>query len=141
MYSDGKSLFPKIKGFQLKELPIFPASKELQNKFESLAGRRNSISESILESQLFFVEFLKSKYVDLKRNLFDWNNKEFSYILKELKKNNIRISIQDEAELMKLFLKYKFEINNLSIGAMKLDKEIDKLIYNTYGIEDIADTN
>jgi hypothetical protein len=141
MYSDGKSLFPKIKGFQLKELPIFPASKELQNKFESLAGRRNSISESILESQLFFVEFLKSKYVDLKRNLFDWNNKEFSYILKELKKNNIRISIEDEAELMKLFLKYKFEINNLSIGAMKLDKEIDKLIYNTYGIEDIADTN
>jgi len=66
-YSDNKALFPKIKGFQLKELPIPIATKEQQMVIveiveKILAGKKQDENGDILEMENQIDEKLKELY-------------------------------------------------------------------------------
>mgnify|MGYP002825769122 CR=1 FL=1 len=46
-YSDGKKLFPKIKGFQLKELPIKAVNENIQIPFVEKADTILNLNENL----------------------------------------------------------------------------------------------
>lgn len=133
-YSDGKQLFPKIKGFQLKKLPIknislkkqkpfiekadtmLELNKELQNKIKKFKNR--------LSSNLDLKEFSKKM-----ESFYELNFKEF---LKELGKQKIKLSLSQQDEWEEYFEDYKNSILEIKQKISQTDKEIDLMIYKLY---------
>jgi hypothetical protein len=61
-FSDGKKLFPKIKGFQLKELPIKRANKETQQPFIEKADKMLSLNKELQELADKFKRMLEREF-------------------------------------------------------------------------------
>lgn len=61
-FSDGKKLFPKIKGFQLKGLPIKRANKETQQSFIEKADKMLSLNKELQELADKFKRMLEREF-------------------------------------------------------------------------------
>ena len=142
-YSDGKQLFPKIKGFQLKSLPIYVGEKHQQNLISEkvelmlLSTEKNS---ALLKK---FIEYIQSKFsIDkITNKLKNWHELTFSDFIKELnnaikKVGGEKLSKLDEMEWMELFEAKKKEANELKVEIEKTDKAIDGMVYELYGLSE-----
>ncbi|OGS69645.1 MAG: hypothetical protein A3G95_04865, partial [Flavobacteria bacterium RIFCSPLOWO2_12_FULL_31_7] len=61
-YSDGKQLFPKVKGFQLKELPIKKSSIEKQKPFIKKVELMLSLNKTLQQQQFKVINMLQRDY-------------------------------------------------------------------------------
>lgn len=64
-YSDNKDLFPKIKGYQLKQLPIPKISLEAQQPFIEKADLMLSLNKDLQEALQKFIRILIRKFPEL----------------------------------------------------------------------------
>lgn len=62
--------------------------------------------------------------------------REFADILKELKKQKITLTLRQQDEWEEYFNDYKQQCNELSAQISATDKEIDKMVYELYGLTD-----
>ena len=138
-YSDGKKLFPKIKGFQLKELPIKVADKQTQEPLTEKAEQMLSLNKNLQDLAFKFQRTLQRKFESLEnlpKKLENWYELTFTDFVKELKKKKIKLSPSDEAEWEDYFLVEQQKAIEIKVQITKTDKEIDAMVYELYGLTD-----
>ena len=139
-YSDGKQLFPKVKGFQLKELPIKKISNKEQQPFIEKADQMLALNKELQEVSSKFQRSLQRKFPEalekLPKKLQDWYELSFADFVKELKKKKIKLSLSQEAEWEDYFLAEQNKATNLKNQIDQTDKEIDQMVYELYGLTD-----
>ena len=137
-YNDNKDLFPKIKGYQLKELPIKKISLEAQQPFIKKADKMLFLNKNLQELSQKFQRLLTRKFEleKLSTKLQDWYLLDFSEFTKELKKAKIKLSLKEEMEWEEIFLEKKEEAEKVKNEIEMTDKEIDGMVYELYGLSE-----
>lgn len=137
-YFDGKQLFPKIKGFQLKKLPIKNISLEEQAPFiekaDTMLKLNKELQNKIKKFKNRIMENFELKEISKKmENFYDLSFKDF---VKELSKQKIKLKLQEQDEWEEYFLEYKNNIIKIKQEIDKTDSEINNMIYKLYDLTD-----
>jgi len=76
----------------------------------------------------------------LSKKLEAFHEHDFKTVIKELKKKKITLSLTVQDEWEAYFNDYKTELTDLQTQIDNTDKEIDKMVYELYGLteEEIA---
>ena len=137
-YFDNKDLFPKIKGKQLKSIPIKEISIEAQQPFIEKANMMLNLNEELQTVRQRFTRRLIDNIEGIKinRKLDTFDQLEFRDFLKELTKQKIKLSLTDQDEWEEYFTVTKNKCNQLFEQIAKTDKEIDQMVYELYELTD-----
>ncbi|MDY0090610.1 MAG: hypothetical protein RBR78_09620, partial [Flavobacteriaceae bacterium] len=65
-----------------------------------------------------------------------WYNLDFSEFSKELSKKKITLSLSQKSEWMDFFETEQQKAQNIKIQIQKTDNEIDKMVYELYGLSE-----
>ena len=135
-YSDSKQLFPKIKGYQLKELPIYIT--QAQQAFIALADQMLSLHAQLQEKRSRFLRRLSENLQDVKITsaLEAFDKMTFPAFAAELKKQKLRLSLAQQDEWEDFFNKYIAECREISYQIEATDRTINTLVYDLYGLTD-----
>lgn len=133
-YSDSKQLFPKIKGYQIKELPILITDS--QQPFIALADKMLSLHMDLQEKRSRFLRRLGENLegVKITTALQTFDELDFAGFVAELKKQKIRLSLSQQDEWEPYFNDYKEACNTLREQIQKTDSEIDTRVFDLYGL-------
>ena len=118
------------------EIPI--PSKEsivvLNNVVDLMIDKQHTLDKA---TQLF-VELLQSKFPIDKpsKKLKNWPDLDFRGFLAELKKKKVELSLEEEAEWLTYFNKKKTAANTLQAEIDGIDKQIDQIVYELYGLSE-----
>ncbi|MDR3261984.1 MAG: hypothetical protein LBT78_09155, partial [Tannerella sp.] len=144
LFSDNKDLFPKIKGNQLKEIPIKAIPISEQQLFIALADQMLSLSTDLQTKRQRFLKRLSDNFnvttnngacpIVITNALEHFDTLEFKQFLAELKKQKITLSLKQQDEWEEYFNAYKAECSNFVSQIAETDKEIDRLVYGLYGL-------
>jgi type I restriction-modification system DNA methylase subunit len=132
------NLFPKIKAKEIKSLPIPHISENSKRTLEDLVKKEMQSVSSYQEVTQVFIEFLQSKFPIDKpsKKLQNWPDMDFKGFFAELKKKKVKLSLEEEAEWLTYFNKKKNEANALQAEIDRIDKEIDGMVYELYGLSE-----
>lgn len=138
IYSDGKQLFPKIKGYQLKSLPIKEISKKNQQSFIEKADEMILLNKEMQQLVAKFNRTLQRKFEieKLTKKLQEWHLLSFADFVKELKKKKVKLTLQQEAEWEDYFLAEQQKALDLKAKIDQTDREIDAMVYELYGLSE-----
>jgi len=138
LYSDSKQLFPKIKGYQLKELPIKISNKKSQRPFIEKADKMLEFNRQLQEKKAKFLNRVKDNFEieKVSKKLDAFYNFDFKTFVAELKKQKVKLSLVQQDEWEEYFMAYKTEINQIQAEIESTDKEIDRMVYGLYELTD-----
>src|SRR5690606_38279383 len=126
---------PKILIKDVENLPV-PSFEEMKSSKLNLSSITiiNSLKE-IDALKTRFVNLLKNRHeISITKSLQNWPSLDFKGFLKELKKAKVNLSLADEAEWMDYFNAQKAKVQTLQQEVDALDKQIDKMVYELYGL-------
>lgn len=105
-------------------------------KLEDHASSRISLTSNFESIQNQFISYLQSKFsIDQpSTNLQNWPSLDFKGLLGELAKAKVKLSLSEEADWMAYFHEQKVKAFALQSDISRLDAEIDKLVYELYGL-------
>jgi len=137
-FAANTDVFPKIRIAQVKDLPIKIVNETLQFDIEVKVDSILNNSLLLKNSTSNFTQLLQSKFniEKLTTKLQSWHELEFKDFLKELKKAKVQLSLSEEAEWMQYFNEQKQKAQALKAEIDKTDKEIDKMVYELYGLSE-----
>ena len=137
-FADNKDLFPKIKGYQIKQLPIKNASLESQKPFTEKADQMLSLNKTLQEISAKFQRTCERKFENLNVNkkLQEWYNLSYADFIKELSKQKIKLTLSEEAEWADYFDLEKSKALEIQSKIASTDKEIDQMVYELYGLSE-----
>lgn len=119
-----------------RDLPIFPATEKQQRLFIEKADLMLEFNREFYNKKNIFINRLKEN-LDLKKiskkmnSFFKLNFNEFK---NELSKNKVKLSLKQQDEWEDYFNNYKKELLKLKIKIDETDGEINKRIYDLYGL-------
>jgi type I restriction-modification system DNA methylase subunit len=145
------ALFPKIRVAEFKNLPIKLIKSTAQNKLKSEVNKLLKSQGEINKMISIFTDYLVQSYKldKLSKKIQNWHNLEFGEFIKELNKaikanNKVRtkegyspipeLTKKDEFEWMELFEENKKKSQDLKNQINSVDKEIDAMVYELYGL-------
>lgn len=137
-YNDNKNLFPKIKGYQLDDLPLVNIPLEKQQPFIEKADKMLSLNRELQDLSQKFQRMLLRKF-DLEKlstKLQEWYLLDFSDFIKELKRLKVKLSLSQESEWEEYFLEEKSKAIAIDSEIKNTDKEIDYMVYKLYDLTD-----
>jgi len=128
---------------KIKDLPIVKVPFENDHRSATYA----SIITNCYELPRLLIEiqgltnttalFFNSKFQLEEGNGFDnWLGLDSVGFLAELKKKKVKLSLEEEAEWLTYFNKKKTEINALKAEIDRIDKHIDQMVYELYGLSE-----
>ncbi|SIT01483.1 Eco57I restriction-modification methylase domain-containing protein [Belliella pelovolcani] len=131
-----RTLFPKVVIKDIKNYPIPDIDSQIFNKLSVLVTEISNFSNHNLEQVSSLVNLLKSKFSIEKPStkLQNWPSLDFKGFLGELKKAKVKLSLGEEAEWMAYFNEQKAKAQALQSDITRLDREIDNLVYELYGL-------
>ena len=133
--SGGYLLFsaPNLKSTSIKEVSL-----ERQKLFGPLVHNQEDFIEKLLETKFGFVQHVVSKFSIEKttKKLLNWPQLDFNGFLSELKKKQVNLSLEEEAEWLTYFNKKKIEANALQAEIDRVNKQIDQMVYELYGLNE-----
>jgi hypothetical protein len=137
-YSDSKQLFPKIKGYQLKQLPIPIASILEQIPFVEKADSMLKLNTEFQELSQKFQRTIQRKFEleELSKKLQDWYLLSYSEFIKELTKKKIKLSLSQESEWEDFFIEESKKAMEIKNTIDMTDKIIDSMVYELYGLSE-----
>ncbi|MFA6923288.1 MAG: TaqI-like C-terminal specificity domain-containing protein [Bacteroidales bacterium] len=129
-----KGLFPKILINDVRNIPIPAATKKLQQPFIEKAETMLSKNKQLQEIRQAFIQLINSKWSNIKitGKLDEWYKLSFENFRKELEKQKIKLTLQEQAEWLKYFNEQKQNAEEIYNTITKTDKEIDNLVYKLY---------
>ena len=135
-YNDNKDLFPKIKGYQLKQLPIKEISLENQQPFIEKADQMLSLNKELQEISEKFQRNLQREFTleTLSKKLQNWYELSFADFLKELAKAKLNLTLSQKADWEDYFLAEQQKAISIKSQIDQTDKEIDQMVYELYGL-------
>ena len=137
-YNDNKNLFPKIKGYQLDDLPLVNIPLEKQQPFIEKADKMLSLNRELQDLSQKFQRMVLRKF-DLEKlstKLQEWHLLDFSDFIKELKRLKVKLSLSQESEWEEYFLEEKSKAIAVDSEIKNTDKEIDSMVYRLYDLTD-----
>lgn len=141
-YNDNKGLFPKIKGYQLKQLPIKVLSITDQQPFITKADLMLSLNKELQEVSGKFQRTIQRKFTleELPGKLQNWYLLTYAEFIAELGKKKVKLTLSDEAEWESYFVQEADKALGIKNQLDSTDREIDQLVYALYGLtgEEIA---
>ncbi|MCS4434198.1 BREX-1 system adenine-specific DNA-methyltransferase PglX [Aquiflexum gelatinilyticum] len=131
-----KDRFQKILIKDAKLFPIKVLDLESQNIYTDMVNAIVSISKELKELNSKLVSLLVNKYELNKPStkLQNWPELDFKGFLGELAKAKVKLSLSEEAEWMAYFHEQKAKAQSLQSDINRLDREIDALVYELYGL-------
>ncbi|MCB9359747.1 MAG: N-6 DNA methylase [Flavobacteriales bacterium] len=137
-FAANTDVFPKIRIAQVKDLPIKIVNETLQFDIEVKVDSILNNSLLLKNSTSNFTQLLQSKFniEKLTTKLQSWHELEFKDFLKELKKAKVQLSLSEEAEWMQYFNEQKQKAQALKSEINRVDAEIDKMVYQLYGLNE-----
>jgi hypothetical protein len=126
--------FPQIMIGDILSFPI-PNRVEVNSNSISklLCMKEEMISIKSKMENLIKRRFEKSK---LTKKLTNWDELSYSEFIRELKKNKIILKLTEEVEWEEYFISEKEKTDSLKYKMSELDKEIDQLVYDSYGLSE-----
>ncbi|HAP70133.1 MAG TPA: restriction endonuclease subunit M, partial [Flavobacteriales bacterium] len=140
-FTNESTLTVNISKEYLSRIPVIIPSN--QSGLVSLSDDMIKTKTEFTAIELSLLELLQSKF-DLpkpSKKLQDWPSLDFKGFLAELKKAKVpALGLEEEAEWMNYFNKKKAEANALQSEIDRIDKQIDQMVYELYGLseEEIA---
>ncbi|SMD43051.1 Type I restriction-modification system methyltransferase subunit [Aquiflexum balticum DSM 16537] len=130
------NLFPKIRVGEFKELPIKKIPSDNQISLSSLVSILLENGKIFTRFSTAFQNHILAKFPieKLTTKLQNWPSLDFKGFLGELKKAKVKLSLSEEAEWMAYFHEQKAKAQALQSDITRLDREIDKLVYELYGL-------
>ena len=109
-----------------------------QQPFIEKADKMLALNKELQEVSQKFQRMIMRKFEieKLSTKLQNWYLLNFDEFMKELKKAKIKLSLSDEANWEDYFIVEKEKADTLSNEITKTDKEIDKMVYELYGLGD-----
>lgn len=132
---EGK-VFAQVKIIYIDTLPIKDADESSQIRFETITDSMLLLNRNLQTIQSQFLTLLQSKF-ELEKvsgKLEGWYELEFKEFLKELAKAKVKMSLAQEAEWLPYFTEQKKKALELKNEIDKTDKEIDRMVYELYGL-------
>lgn len=122
----------------VKEFPIPLINLDVQNPFIELSEK---IVISMYEFNNINSKFLRTiqrkfEGLEINKKLESWYELTFAEFVKELGKKKIKLSLSEEAEWEDYFLQEQQKALALKQQIETTDKEIDKMVYELYGLTD-----
>ena len=138
MINESGKLFAQVKIIYIDELPIKEISLEAQKPFIKKADKMLFLNKNLQELSQKFQRLLTRKFEleKLSTKLQDWYLLNFLEFIKELKKAKIKLSLKDEMEWEEIFLENKEEAEKIKNEIEMTDKEIDRMAYELYGLNE-----
>jgi type I restriction-modification system DNA methylase subunit len=135
-FDDNKELFPKIKGYQLKQLAIKTITIEQQQPFIEKADLMLSLNKDLQEQSQKFQRTIQRKFVleELPKKLQDWYKLPYADFIKELGKKKVKLTLSEEAEWEDYFMQESKKALELKSTIDATDKAIDTMVYELYGL-------
>jgi type I restriction-modification system DNA methylase subunit len=137
-----RKMFPKIILNDLRKFPFKEISELQQKPFIDKAEQMLSLNNELQEFSQKFQRTLQRKFEleSLPKKLQNWYLLPYADFIKELSKRKIKLSLSEEAEWEDYFLQESKKILALKTDIDATDKEIDKMVYELYGLteEEIA---
>ena len=124
-----------IKPEQIRKLPIKELSPKEQISFVQKADLMLQLNNGFHEKLKNFIKLIKSE-LNIEKNtkkLETFYRIDFEEFIKELK---IKISIDKKEELLEFFERHKRELTELKEKIDITDREIDKMVFDLYGISE-----
>ncbi|MDD5508033.1 MAG: N-6 DNA methylase [Bacteroidales bacterium] len=131
-----KDRFQKILIKDCKEFPIKMISQLEQLPFAQKANMMISLQNQLYDfSDSFQRSILRRFQMDkLTAKLQAWYHLTFTEFIQELKKKEIKMTLKQEAEWEAYFLQEATKAIEIKNAIEKTDKEIDRMVYNLYGL-------
>jgi len=135
---EGGKAFAEVKIVNLKKFPIKKCDFTIQNELGLKALRLQELNKNLLEHAKKIIALLNSRYSCLITNtkLIFWYDLEFNTFIQELKKEKIILKLNEEVEWLQYFNEQKIEAQNIKSEIDSTDKEIDKMVFELYGLSD-----
>ena len=137
-----RAAFPKLNVNNILGFPIPKISSNSIVKFETCVDQIMSEKRVLSSCQTGLTDLLQSKFPIEKpsKKLQNWPELDFKGFLAELKKKKVKLNLEEEAEWMAYFNKKKDEAKALQDEITRIDREIDQMVYELYGLteEEIA---
>jgi hypothetical protein len=126
----------ELKPQYFEKLPIPKTSKEDQKPFIEKSDLMLALNKELYEKQSKFIKLIQSRYSleKISRKLGKFYELDFAEFKKELKQT---FSLTEESELLDFFEKNKAELIELKTKIENTDKEIDKLVFDLYGLDQV----
>lgn len=135
-YNRQDKTFPEIRIYELASLPI--KMVEEPSLFTEKVDSVITFNNQLYQQRNKFLRFIESSYNPrtVSKKLTGYSALTFSEFVKELKKQKVTLSKSDGFELMELFETQKSNIVGLNQNIERIDKEIDWMVYELYGLTD-----
>jgi len=135
-YSEFDQLFPKLKLQHFKDLPIATGLKLQNDAFSDVAEIRLNAASTLHHTVSNFISLIQSELgVDhISKKLQHWPEIGFHDFVEELRKQKIKMGLQDKAEWLEFFENKKAEASTLSAKINRIDEQIDTIVYRLYDL-------
>ena len=131
----GISFTPKV----ISSIPIpSKIDKEKQSKFKTKSEELTLLKIEQLETINNFKKLLSFNFEKIKinRKLMNIYNFNFTTLIRELKKQNIKLTLETQLEWNTYYEKNRTKLNIISTKIFNKTAEIDKMIYKLYELTD-----
>jgi len=107
-----------------------------QQPFIDLADKMLSLNKDLQAKRARFIRRLQDNMPDIKitGTLETFDTLDFAGFVAELKKQKIKLSLNQQDEWLDFFDKYKTACEELKSSIAATDAEINKLVYDLYGL-------
>jgi TaqI-like C-terminal specificity domain len=128
----------EVKPVHLAKLPIRILDIEAQQPFITKADIMLSRNKDLQHSNTQFQKLLSSKFsiININTKLDKWYTLSFADFSKELTKQKIKLSLQDQSEWLTFFEQEKQKAMAIKNEIDATDKEIDRMVYALYGLNE-----
>lgn len=131
-----RDAFPKLNTGTLESFPIPKIPNDTRKTLVVLVDKMLDFKkqEQLLTSRL--PKLLQNKYPDLQvtKKISEWHVGTYADFLKEIKRQKVAWGLREEAEWMEYFGQEQLAVRALQDDIQKTDAEIDRLVYELYGL-------
>jgi hypothetical protein len=138
-----RKLFPKIILNDLRKFPMKKIPGDLQQPYIDLADKMLMLNTDFQTLNNKFTKYYSGQFsIDkLTKKLENWYELSFADYIKELNKviktfGGTQLTKKDEIDWMDLFEDYKSQAQIIKQEIDKTDKEIDRMVYELYGLSE-----
>ncbi|MCK4808170.1 MAG: N-6 DNA methylase [Candidatus Aenigmarchaeota archaeon] len=127
-----------VRPTDLNKIPIPKIHSSDQTPFIKKADIMLDLNKQFYEKKQKFLTRLKDnlRLEKITQKLDEFYTLDFKDVLKELKKQKINLSYKEQEILEDYFIERRTELIDLKEKIDKTDKDIDKMVYDLYGLTD-----
>jgi len=135
-FAANTNIFPKIRIAQVKEIPIKIITLQHQQSFIEKADIMLSLNKQKQEKIHKFLHRVDTSFAieKMSTKLKCFYEYDFKTFISELTKKKVKLTLAGQDEWEEYFNYYKNEITALQHTIDETDKEIDRMVYELYGL-------